>query len=371
MLSFIVKLKSLDWILLIALFGILLFSMTALYSIGLGRGSETYMERQLIALGIGSIGMLFLAALNYRVIKNSVIPLYVFSCLMLLAVIFFGEKVRGTRGWFMIGSVGFQPAEFVKIALILMLARYFSLWTKHVGRIRPLIVSGLITVIPVILILLQPDFGSAIIIFVIWLSMIAARGISRKQSIFLGAAFAIMLFASWFFLFQDYQKDRVLSFLSPSRDSSGAGYNVRQAIIAIGGGELFGQGVGEGQQSQLRFLPEAQTDFIFAVIAEELGFVGVSALLLLWMLLFYRLTRIMRMNGDDFSSFMIFGIIVVFFSQVVITIGGNLGVLPITGLVLPFVSYGGSALAISLCMLGLAQSAHIHSAQTTSNVSSN
>lgn len=355
------KIKSLDWFLFIALLGIVLFGITALYSIGLGRGDEAYMQRQLVAFGIGSIGMLAIAFANYRLIKNTAIPLYVFSCVLLLAVLLFGEKVRGTRGWFMVGDVGFQPAEFAKIALIIMLARYFSLWTKQNARLRPLFVSMLITAVPGTLVLLQPDFGSALILFALWLSMVLARGIPRRYAICLAVAAIALLFVSWMYLFQDYQKERVLSFLSPGRDSGGAGYNVRQALIAIGSGQLFGQGVGEGSQSQLRFLPEAQTDFIFAVIAEEMGFVGVVALLLFWLLLFERLTRTLRASRDDFSLFTVFGVIVVFFVQLAVTVGGNLGLLPITGLVLPFVSYGGSALVMFFLMIGLTQSVRIHS----------
>lgn len=356
------KFAAVDWMLMIALMGILLFGFTALYSIDLGREGAMYLKHQLIAFAVGTVVMIVLATINFRMLKNVTIPVYCLSILLLVAVLFFGEKIRGTRGWFTIGGFGFQPAEFVKIALILGLARYFSSWTRQIGRLRPIVISALITILPIALIILQPDFGSALIVFGIWLSMILMSGIPKRYVATLGVLFVTLFAVAWLFVFQDYQKDRILTFVSPRHDSAGAGYNVRQALIAIGAGQLVGQGIGEGSQSQLRFLPEAQTDFIFAVIAEELGFIGVAALLLLWLLLFYRLIRILRNAGDDFSAFIVFGTIIVLFSHVVINIGGNLGLLPVTGLVLPFVSYGGSALVIALSMIGLVQSVKIHSA---------
>lgn len=359
---FFAKLRALDWMLLAALGGIVLFGATALYSIGLGRDGALYLERQLSALAVGVVGMLFLSLLNFRVLKNASIPLYIGTCLLLIIVLFFGEKVRGTRGWFYIGTLGFQPAELAKLALVIGLARYFDVWTRRIGRIRPILVSGMIAAVPVGLILLQPDFGSAIIVFSIWLAMILMSGIPKRYSMTLGILFIVVVTSAWMFLFQDYQKDRVRSFLFPQTNSQGAGYNVRQARIAIGGGQLTGTGIGAGSGSQLRFLPEAQTDFIFAVIAEELGFVGVAALLLFWLLFFYRCITILRRAQDDFSAFIVLGCTVVFFTHVAINIGGNLGLIPITGLVLPFVSYGGSALVMFLLMVGLVQSVRIHSA---------
>lgn len=355
------KLKSFDWMLLVALGGILLFGLTALYSIGLGRPDSGYLERQVTALLIGLVLMVVASFFNYRVVKNLTIPATVATIIILAAVLFFGEKVRGTRGWFFIGSFGFQPVELAKPVLILALARYFSLWTRHVGGLRTFLMSAGLTALPVGLILLQPDFGSAVIVFAIWFAMVVARGIPRRLLLSLAMLCVVGLLGAWLFLFQDYQKERIQSYLFPRADTSGAGYNVRQALIAIGGGQLLGTGIGAGSGSQLRFLPEAQTDFIFAVIAEELGFFGVLSLLLLWMLLFYRLVSTLRRATDDFAAFIVFGTLVVFFLQFVINIGGNLGLIPITGLVLPFISYGGSALVASLTLIGLIQSIRIHS----------
>lgn len=348
--------------LVVALGGIVLFGLTALYSIGLGRPDAGYLERQATALSIGLVLMVIVSLVNYRTVKNFTIPLYIATVIVLAAVLFFGEKVRGTRGWFFVGSFGFQPVELAKPVLILALARYFSVWTRQVGRIRTFLVSAAIIALPVGLILLQPDFGSAVIVFAIWFSMVIARGIPKRLLLSLAVLCAVGMMGAWLFLFQDYQKERIQSFLFPRSDTSGAGYNVRQALIAIGGGQVLGAGIGAGSGSQLRFLPEAQTDFIFAVIAEELGFVGVLSLLLLWTLLFYRLVSILRKTTDDFAAFIVFGSLIIFFMQFVITVGGNLGLIPITGLVLPFISYGGSALVASFTLVGLIQSIRIHSA---------
>lgn len=355
------KLKHIDLILLVALSGILLFSGVALYSIGLGREGASYLDRQLMAVAFGCCGMIAIAMINYRLLKNAAIPLYLLGLLLLVAVLFFGEHIRGTRGWFFIGTLSFQPAEFMKFALIVSLARYFSSWTRQIGRLKTIGVSGIIALFPVGLILLQPDFGSAVIVFAIWFCLILVSGIPRKTFTALLALFVLVFAGAWLFLFQDYQKQRIASFVLPQSDGAGAGYNVRQALIAIGGGQLSGTGIGAGSGSQLRFLPEAQTDFIFAVIAEELGFIGVAAFLAFWLLFFYRLVAAIRRVQDDFAAFLVLGSLVVFFSQFVVTIGGNLGLLPITGLVLPFVSYGGSSMVTSLLMVGLVQSVRIHS----------
>lgn len=353
--------RHLDWILLFALAGILLFSIAALYSIGLGREGVSYLDRQIIALALGACGMVVLALINYRLLKNIAIPIYLLGIILLIAVLYLGEYIRGTRGWFFIGEFGFQPVEFAKFSLIVALARYFSSWTRRIGRIRTILVSGIISLLPVFLILLQPDFGSAIIVFVVWFCMILVSGIPKRTCAAFVALFLILFTASWLFLFQDYQKQRIASFFLPQSDAAGAGYNVRQALISIGGGQLVGAGIGAGSGSQLRFLPEAQTDFIFAVIAEELGFIGVAAFLLFWLLFFYRLVATLRRVQDDFAAFLVLGSLVVFFSQFAVNIGGNLGLLPITGLVLPFVSSGGSSMIISFLLVGLVQSVRIHS----------
>ncbi|MBI4599403.1 rod shape-determining protein RodA [Candidatus Uhrbacteria bacterium] len=362
MFAYIQKLKQLDILLLCSVVGISFFSIAALYSIGLGRDPQTfeYLIHQSVILGIGLLAALGIALVNYRVYRNVSIPLYICSVLLLLGVLMFGEKIRGTRGWFFLGSIGVQPAEIAKIALIMMLAWYFSSWTRQVGRLRHILVSGACMAVPFLLILAQPDFGSAVILFIIWAVAIGMSGIPKRYVISLGLILVVLFSSAWLFFFADYQKERIATFIFPAADIQGSGYNVRQARIAIGAGQLFGTGIGAGSQSQLKFLPETQTDFVYSVIAEELGFVGVFFLLLFWCIFFYRAYALLKNATDDFSAFIILGGVSMIFSEVAINIGGNLGLVPLTGIALPLISYGGSSLFVTLLAFGLLQSISIH-----------
>jgi len=355
-------LKKIDWILLFSVFGISLFSIVALYSIGLGKEPQSfeYLNHQAIILGVGFCFAIILSLVNYRTFRNASIPFFIGACLLLLVVLVFGEKIRGTRGWFFVAGIGLQPAEVAKLALIMILARYFSDWTRQVGRLRHIVVSACITGIPLVLVLAQPDFGSSVILLLIWGVMISMSGIPKRYVIGMGAILFILFSSAWLFFFADYQKERIITFLFPTADVSGSGYNVRQASIAIGAGQLFGAGVGGGSQSHLKFLPETQTDFVFSVIAEEFGFIGVFFLLLLWGIFFYRSILLLKTAADDFSAFLVLGSVIMLFSELTINIGGNLGVIPLTGLALPFVSYGGSSLFVSLVAFGILQSIYIH-----------
>ncbi len=365
MLSFLAKLRHLDLVLLCSVLGISLFSIAALYSIGLGKEPQSfeYLMHQSVILGAGLFCVLGIALVNYRVFRNVSIPFYGAALALLLAVLLFGEKIRGTRGWFFIGNLGIQPAEVAKLALILVLAWYFSSWTRQVGRLRHILVSGALTLVPFLLILLQPDFGSAVILFIIWVTSIGMSGIPKRYVVSMGVLLLVLFSSAWLFFFADYQKQRITTFLFPSADIRGSGYNVRQASIAIGAGQFLGTGIGAGSQSHLKFLPETQTDFVFSVIAEEFGFVGVSFLLLLWYLFFSRVFYLLKSAADDFSAFIVLGCAMMIFSELAINIGGNLGLVPLTGIALPLVSYGGSSLFVTLLAVGLLQSIAIHKLQ--------
>jgi rod shape determining protein RodA len=213
-----------------------------------------------------------------------------------------------------------------------------------------------ITFVMMSLVLLQPDLGSAVILGLIWFGIMCLVGARRLYIVGLVGLVAVASVFSWFFLLQDYQKDRVLTFVYPESDPLGAGYNTNQAAIAVGSGKFFGRGLGFGSQSQLRFLPEAQTDFVFSVIGEELGFAGAGAVIGLFGFLFWRLLRIIRHANNDFAAVVVSGVTIVFFSQLVINVGANVGLLPVTGVTLPFVSYGGSSLIVNLLMVGMVQS---------------
>ncbi len=356
------KLKKYDLILLITVIFLSCIGLSALYSIGTGRGGDAiqFFNKQLLFFVILTPGVLLLSLVHYNFFRSTSTIIYIASIASLCFVLFFGDVIRGTRGWISFGSITFQPVELAKISLILVLAAYFSSHTKQVNQLRHIFISGIIAALPVVLVLMQPDIGSASILFFIWCTMILVSKVPKKYIITLFALGLITLVCAWFFLLQNYQKDRVMTFLNPTSDVHDRGYNVRQAMIAIGSGQIFGKGLGSGSQSQLRFLPEAQTDFIFSVIAEEMGLFGVFLILAAWTIFFLRLFYLMKISNDDFSQFTLFGISMLFFAHVAINIGGNLGLLPLTGIVLPFLSYGGSALFMAWSTVGVVQSIRLH-----------
>lgn len=351
-------LAKFDWLLLGAGFVLVAFGMAAIYSVALSTeaGDLSFIQKQGIALAIGLILVLVLATSNYRLYRNWTLLLYLISLVLLLGVLFFGTTVRGTTGWYSLFGFSFQPVEFAKIALVLVLAKYFSEKARRIFGWRELISSGILTALPVGLVLLQPDFGSSAILVGIWALMVFFAGLRLRHAALLAFIASAGAGLAWFVIFADYQRDRILTFLDPSRDPLGRGYNVTQAIIAIGSGELFGRGLGFGSQSQLKFLPESQTDFIFAVIAEELGFLGVLFILAAFGLLFFRFFRLVSFSRDDYTSHLLLGIAAIIFIQMTVNIGMNLGMFPVTGIGLPLVSYGGSSLIMSLALLGLAES---------------
>lgn len=351
-------LRGMDWALLLAVFGLVLLGLAAIYSVELSQDSAEFVhvKKQIAALVLGIGVFLFIVPSNYRLLQNYALILY-FVCLVLLAgVLLFGETVRGSTGWYVMGPVSFQPVEFMKMALVIGLSTYFARRGKQVFNLRGFIESGIMTLVPVGFVLLQPDFGSASVLMGIWAFFLFYAGIPWRYVISL-VMVGIGLFAlGWNFFFEDYQRSRILTFLDPSVDPLGQGYNVTQAIIAVGSGRWFGSGLGFGTQSQLKFLPESQTDFIFAVVAEELGFFGVGLLLIAFALVLYRLFRQAGKTTDDFTCYLVLGIAAVFFLQFFVNIGMNLGLFPVTGIGLPFVSYGGSSLVVMVILFAIAQS---------------
>lgn len=353
----LISLRQYDWVLMLLVFTLLVFSFASIYSIDLSRGENlTYFPMQMLALSIGLVAFFVASQMHvtfYRTISKAV---YLLAVILTLGVLFFGETVRGTTGWFRIGGMSFQPAEFAKFALILIMGFLVSIQKRRFDKLQFVVLTGLAVSILAGLILMQPDLGSALVLGGIWFGMLLLSGI-KKRYVFglIGVVLAAFLIG-WNFLFADYQKERLMAFLQPQEELLGAGYNVNQSIIAIGGGRFFGRGLGFGSQSQLYFLPEAQTDFIFSVISEELGFIGAGIVLAVYFFLFFRLIKIARQCNDDFGSYVILGIILLFFVQVVFNIGAATGLLPVTGLTLPFVSYGGSSLIINLILIGIAES---------------
>ncbi|MDP3244801.1 MAG: FtsW/RodA/SpoVE family cell cycle protein [bacterium] len=356
------KLRHFDWALFFVVLILFILGMVAIYSIDLSRAPQDFFNfKKQAVFGVLGLFLFFIFSLvDWRVWRNSSRFLYVFGFLMLLAVLFLGQTRRASTGWFSVGGLSIQPVELAKLCLIIGGAAFFSRlglisnW-RDVGK------SVFILLLYLIPVAIQPDLGGALILFVIWLGMFLALKIPKKYLAILAAVGAVLAVMVWFFFMHDYQKDRLLVFIQPDRDPLGRGYNISQALVAIGSGGFLGQGLGGGSQSQLRFLPEAQTDFIFAVLAEELGFAAVTFIIGAWIFLLYCLVNIAKRASDNFSLFFLVGTIVLLGAEAAANVGMNLGLLPVAGLTLPFVSLGGSSLVTKFVLLGVAQSMRIRS----------
>lgn len=327
-------------------------------SLNASKEGSNFFVKQLIFVGVGMAAMFVLWLADARIYKNNsllLIVIYFFSLAALVAVLLLGSNIRGMTGWFRFGELGFAPVELAKLILILILAKYFSARHVEVYRARHIIVSGLYMALPAVLVLCQPDLGSVLILVSIWLGIVLLSGMKQRHLLivlFLGFLVASL---AWFFVLKPYQKERMLTFLNPSADPLGYSYNLIQSKIAVGSGGLWGKGLGQGSQGQLNFLPEKHTDFIFSVFAEEWGFTGVLFLFAVYLLFFYRLIRIIFICSNNFFRLFVAGFAVMIFSQIFINVGMSLGIMPITGIALPFLSYGGSNLLINFMALGIVQ----------------
>ncbi len=261
--------------------------------------------------------------------------------------------IRGTKSWIVIGGFQFEPVELVKVGLLFMLAHFFSKRHISASQTKNIFLSFVYTAIPAGLVITHPDFGSTVIILGIWVGFLFASGIQKKR-ILIGIILAILAFIFlWTSFLKPYQKDRLTSFIFPEKDPFGTSYNVIQSKIAIGSAGFFGKGFGLGTQSHFKFLPEAQTDFIFAAFVEEWGFFGGICVIGAFFFLLYRIIRIGQRAGDNYSKFVVLGAVIVFGLQFFINTGSSLGILPVTGITFPFFSYGGSSLLTSAVLLGI------------------
>ncbi len=353
------KIKDLDKTLAVTCFLLLLIGLSLIYSTSLN-STSTIFNRQLIYSVLAIVLFFFFAYFDFRSLTKNSRYYYLFFIAALAILLIIGYSVKGSSRWFNLGIINFQPAEFVKLVMVLVLGRFFALRRGEINTWKNILWSFVYVLIPMLLIAKQPDLGSALVIFCIWLGMLFFSTVNKKVFIYLFILFSIFGALSWNFLLHDYQKNRIETFFSPSANLQGQGYNVRQAIIAVGSGEFLGRGLGKGLQSQLRFLPERQTDFIFASASEELGFLGAAVILILYFILLFRLLVIFKISRDDISRFVIIGIFLMMLSQVVINIGMNIGVLPVTGIPLPMLSYGGSSLLTVAISMGIAEAIAIH-----------
>ncbi len=344
--------KIIDWpsftaALTLALLGLVTMSTFA--------SDDPFFLKQTAWIVLGVILFFVASQVDWRLLRRPGVAgiIYIVVLVPLIALIVLGHTTKGAKSWFDLGPFALQPVEFVKLALIITLAKYFSRRHTEIRNIRHILISGAYAGVVFILVALQPDFGSALIILSIWLGMVLISGISKWH---LGALFLVGLIAFsglWFFGFRDYQKERILTFLHPLADIHGAGYNAYQSTVAVGSGELIGKGIGYGSQSKLRFLPEYQTDFIFAAFAEEWGFVGICIIFGLYGVLFVRIVSIASHGATNFETLFGYGILFYFLAHFALHVGINLGVLPVTGTTIPFMSYGGSHLLIEFLALGM------------------
>jgi len=345
--------RSFDWILLATTLLLIIYGIVMISSAT--RGTEDlsdYWRRQAL-FAVSGLGLLFLvAAFDYRFYENLHRPLYILTIVLLIAVFVVGEITQGVQRW--IGARAVQPSELAKIVVIIGLAKLLADHDGEMSRLRQLLFSMGYVLVPMILIYLQPDFSTALMLGFIWLAMALMAG---AQLIHLGALFAAGALASplvWFTL-QDYMRQRILLFIDPQANPDDY-YNIQQALISIGSGGWLGKGFGNGTQSQLHFLRVRHTDFIFSVIGEELGLLGAIVLFALFAILLWRILRVAAIAQDPFGRLICVGVATIIFLQTTVNIGVNLGLLPVTGLPLPFVSYGGSSLWTFLISLGLVES---------------
>lgn len=354
--------KRFDFVLFFTTIILCIFGFVVLYSATLSLDTNKYMKSQGIATGIGFLAILFLVFIDYQVLGDFYIPIYILSNLLLVAVLSplgTGLEKWGSQSWLRIGGVTFQPSEFVKIGLMISLAKFIDINKDDINEPFTLLKILAFAFLPVFLILLQPDAGTAMVFIFFIAAMLFVAGVKWK---YIGYALLIGVLSLpllWFRL-DKYQKDRILNFLDPSRDTADTGYQARQGIIAIGSGKLFGRGLFQGPQTQFNYIPENQTDFIFAVIVEELGFVGGATLIFLYYILLKRFIEIARESTDLFGSLMVIGMAAVLIFHIFENIGMTIGVMPITGIPLPFMSHGGTFQLANLISIGIALSVAFH-----------
>lgn len=341
---------------------LVLLGLAAMYSVTINVAEPDYTKviRQVVFAVLGFVIFFLTARFDYRFFRTAAWLVYAAGLLLLVAVLVVGTEIRGAQAWFVIGSLTFQPVELAKLLLVIFLSRLFADYHDQREQWRMIVVSGVAVALYVGLIVLQPDLGSAVLLVATWVAMLFFTKVNRAQLAWLIVGLIVIAVISWQFILYDYQRQRIITFFNPAADPLGQGYNVTQSIVAIGSGQLFGRGLGLGTQSQLKFLPEAEEDFIFAVIAEELGFVGVVLLLSLFFILFLLIVRVLKRSYDNFSFFLVLGILLMLFIQMFVNIGTNLGLVPVAGIPLPLISAGGSSLLVSLLALGIVESVIIH-----------
>lgn len=345
-------LKTTDATLFLAIIAI---SLAGLFTMSSFQGDDSYFFKQAIWICVSLTVFLVASMFEYRFLRQTRIVVTIYAVLLFILSLLFtlGHISKGAESWFRLGGLAFQPIDLMKLGLIILLAKYFSRRHIEIANIRHIVVSGVYTLIPFVLVILQPDFGSAMVLFFIWLGLVLVSGISIKHLLFVFFMGIIVFSLAWKFAFKPYQKARIINFINPLQDIRGTGYNAYQSTVAVGSGGLFGKGVGYGTQSRLNFLPEHKTDFIFAAYAEEWGFIGAILLLIFFFIIFFKLSLYALVADSTFEALFTYGVLIWIVTHVTINIGMNIGIMPVTGIPLPLMSYGGSHLLAECLALGM------------------
>jgi rod shape determining protein RodA len=348
--------QDFDWILLVAALLLSIVSIIEIYSATMAQGAATYSLRQLAWVAVGIVALFVVSAIDYHHISEHIPWLYVLGLGALMYTLLLGHTVSSSKSWIGLGSVAFQPSEFIKMIVVVALARYLSeLRSNKYMTLMQILKAGVIVVVPMGLILLQPDLGTALTYLPVIAVGLFVRGIRPVALVSLVLGFILVLPVAWLVL-RPYQKERILTFMNPERDPKGKGYQVTQSKIAIGAGGLLGKGVFHGSQNRGGFLPTRHTDFIFSVVGEELGFVGVIATLGLLSLIIFRSIHNAQTARDNLGLFIVMGVVGVFFFHLIVNVGMVIGFMPTTGIPLPFLSYGGSSVLTAYVAVGLVMS---------------
>lgn len=354
--------QNFDWSLLLLIFILIAIGVVNLYSATIqaevGKGAPIYLK-QVYWAGFGFFLLLVVLFFDYHLLLSIAYPLYWVSILLLIGVLLFGRAISGSQRWLTLASFSFQPSELVKVSLILALAKYFfQNEVNHRYGLRDLYIPFGMVLLPALLIIKQPDLGTALLLMLVSISLFLFLGIEWKTLFISFGSVLLSLPLFWFFL-KDYQKKRILIFIQPESDPLGAGYHIIQSKIAVGSGGFWGKGFLKGTQGQLHFLPEQHTDFAFSVLAEEWGFVGSLIVVTLFLFLILWALNIARQSKDRFGMTLALGICLLFFWQSLVNMGMVVGWVPVVGVPLPFISYGGSSIMASLIGIGLLLNIHM------------
>lgn len=351
-------LKRIDWLLVFFILPVVAGGLVTMKSFAPAEAGADFFSRQVLWVAISFAVFIVFSFMDFRFLKRTdvLVTLFLFLCGVLLILVAVGSVGSGPKSWFNFGFFSFQPVDLMKLVLVLVLAKYFSRRHVEIRDFKHIFISGLYALIPLILVLAQPDFGSAMVILFIWLGMVLVSGISKKHLFFVFTCGALVFAALWLFAFQPYQKARIYTFINPMSDIHKSGYNVFQSTVAVGSGQMWGKGLGFGTQSRLKFLPVPQSDFVFAAYAEEWGFVGSVLILVLYALIIWRILWNASLGATNFEILFGLGMAIFFIGHILVNVGMNLGLMPVTGIPLPFMSYGGSHLLAEFAGLGILMS---------------